>query len=110
MILAGGIDETLSARFVVSEMAEISALVGSSGPSGWWDSAFMVEVQGGRKKILRRERYGEDSQRGEGPSVTRRLVQTGHVVKRVVFMAVALNCAEGGRAICDCWSLTIHLV
>jgi len=61
MILAGGIHETLSARFVVSEMAAISASVGSSRPSGWWDSAFMVEFRGGRKKTLGREGYGEDS-------------------------------------------------
>ena len=60
MILAGGIDETLSARFVVSEMAAISASMGSSRPSGWWDSVFMVEVRGGREKTLRREGYKEN--------------------------------------------------
>ena len=52
MILAGGIHETLSARFVVSEMAAISASMGPLGPSGWWDSAFMVEVRGGRGEAL----------------------------------------------------------
>ena len=60
MILAGGIDETLSARFVVSEMAAISASMGPSGPSGWWDSAVMVEVRGSREETLGREGYKEN--------------------------------------------------
>jgi len=62
MILAGGTHDTLSARFVVSEMAAISALesMGPSRPSDCWDLAFIVEVRGGREKILRREGYEEN--------------------------------------------------
>jgi len=67
MILAGGIHETLSARFVVSEMAAISAWMGRAGPLGWWDAALMVETRGGREKALWREEYEENPQKGEGP-------------------------------------------
>lgn len=54
MVLAGGIDETFAARFMAS-IAAFNAGMASSRPSGCWDPVFMVEIRGGRERIVQRE-------------------------------------------------------